>query len=94
MVQFFILLQNLSAFPILWFLTRKQFLEILNKNNPSKNWYLVSTLSMILVSLFVQVFNIPVSAVVSFDGAVVGVVLVYLIPVYMHWKCLYHDYSA
>lgn len=25
-VQFFILLQNLSAFPILWFLTRKQFL--------------------------------------------------------------------
>lgn len=46
-----------------------------------------------MVSLVVQVFNIPVSAVVSFDGAVVGFVLAYLIPVYMHWKCMYHEYT-
>jgi sodium-coupled neutral amino acid transporter 9 len=92
-VQSFILLQNLSAFPIIWFMTRKQFLEVLDKNHPSDRWHLASTVSIIVVSLAVQVFNIPVSAVVSFDGAVVGFVLVYLIPVYMHWKCMYHSYS-
>lgn len=54
---------------------------------------MASTISIIVISLVVQVFNIPVAAVVSFDGAIVGFVLVYLIPVYMHWKCLYHNYS-
>lgn len=45
------------------------------------------------MSLLVQVFSLNVAAVVSFDGAVIGFVLAYLIPVYMHLKCMYHTYT-
>lgn len=34
-------------------------------------------------------FNINVGIVISFDGAVCGFILVYIIPVYMHFKCYY-----
>jgi sodium-coupled neutral amino acid transporter 9 len=51
------------------------------------------TISLIIVSLLVQVLSLNVAAVVSFDGAVIGFVLAYLIPVYMHLKCLYHVYT-
>lgn len=92
-VQLCILLQNMSVFPILTFLTRQQFLEIINKTNPNQRLYYVFTVSLIFLALLVQMLNLNVAAVVSFDGAVVGFVLVYLIPVYMHWKCLYHSYT-
>lgn len=83
----------MSVFPILTFLTRQQFLEIIDKNKPSQKLYYVFTISLILLALLVQMLDLDVAAVVSFDGAVVGFVLVYLIPVYMHWKCLYHEYT-
>lgn len=92
-IQLCILIQNMSAFPILSFLTRKQFLEIFSKNQPSARLSLFFTMSLIIVSLIVQVLSLNVAAVVSFDGAVIGFVLAYLIPIYMHWKCMYHQYT-
>lgn len=39
--------------------------------------------------LIVQLFNINVGIVISFDGAVCGFLLVYVIPIYMHFQCYY-----
>lgn len=93
-VQAGVLLQNMSVFPVLSFLTRKQLLEIVDKNNPSPKVSLLFTISLILLSLLIHIFNINVTVVISFDGAIIGFVLVYLIPIYMHIKCVYHKYTS
>lgn len=33
--------------------------------------------------------DINVGVIISFDGAVCGFLLVYIIPIYMHFKCYY-----
>ena len=92
-IQTGILLQNMSVFPILSFLTRKQFLEIVDKNNNSPKVSLGFTISLILAALTIHILNVNVTIAISFDGAIIGFVLVYLIPICMHLKCVYHKYS-
>lgn len=93
LIQAGVLLQNMSVFPVLSFLTRKQFLELVDRNNPSPKASLGFTISLIALSLLIHIFNINVTVVISFDGAIIGFVLAYLIPVYMHLKCVYHNYT-
>lgn len=83
----------MSVFPVLSFLTRKQFLEIVDKNKPSPKVSLAFTISLIILSLVIHIFNINVTVVISFDGAIIGFVLAYLIPIYMHLYCVYHKFT-
>jgi sodium-coupled neutral amino acid transporter 9 len=43
-----------------------------------------------ILCLAIQILNIPVGVVISFDGAVCGFLLIYIIPIWLHLKCYYN----
>lgn len=51
------------------------------------------TIFFLLFSTLVGVLAIDVSAILSFDGAVVGFFMAYGIPIYIHLKCLFHKFT-
>ncbi|CAK74835.1 unnamed protein product (macronuclear) [Paramecium tetraurelia] len=83
------LVHLVAAFPIFPYISIYQILETFyHKEYPQKfQWGLKGV--FICSCLIVQLFNINVGIVISFDGAVCGFLLVYIIPVYMHFKCYY-----
>ena len=84
-----ILLQNVSVFPILNFLARSEFIELVNKKKYSKVLFVVFTIAQLIVSGMISILCIDVSIVLSFDGAIIGFFMGYGIPIFMHLTC-YH----
>ncbi|KAM3140772.1 hypothetical protein pb186bvf_007177 [Paramecium bursaria] len=85
-----ILIHLITAFPIFNFISKHQILEAIYPNGqyPPLIYWGFSAFLMI-VALTVQLFNIPVGNVIGFDGAVCGFLLIYIIPIFIHYQCYY-----
>lgn len=89
--MFLLFIQLSTVIPIICFFTRRQFYDLIYGPR--------YTLSDLQIHIFNQCYNficliitisvLPISSVISFTGAIGGFLLVYVIPVYVHIKCLY-----
>lgn len=81
-----ILIHLITAFPIFNFISKHQILEALYpKGDYPKLVYWGFSALLMIVALTVQLLNIPVGNVIGFDGAVCGFLLIYIIPIYIHY---------
>ena len=88
-VQFGIFIQNLTVLPILNFLARKDLLEMINSKKHSNKLFYIETIALLVLCGGVSILRVPISYILSFDGAIIGFFMAYGIPIYMHFKC-YH----
>lgn len=88
-VQFGIFVQNLSVMPILSFLTRKEFLEQFSDEEFKKKAFYGYNISMIFFCVILTFFEVDVTIVMSLNGAIVGFLMAYGIPIATHLVC-YH----
>lgn len=80
----------ITAFPIFNNISKYQILEVLYpKNEPSNTVFWGFSVLFMILCLLIQLLNIPVGVVISFDGAVCGFLLVYIVPIWLHLKCYY-----
>ena len=92
-IQLAILFQNFSVLPIIFFLTRKEAISLLNKPHLNKGFFKFFTALFIVSATLVGVLAIDVSIILSLDGAIFGFFIVYGIPVYIHLKCYHHKFT-
>lgn len=48
----------------------------------------------LIFSAIIAILAIDVSIILSLDGAVIGFFMGYGIPIYIHFKCLYHKFTS
>ena len=78
-----------TVYPIFCFLSKNQFFSLFSSKEKKIHWvfsFIYNSLYMAFGMICV-LFNINLSFIIGFSGAVFGFVLVYLIPVYFHLKC-------
>ena len=93
-IEFFIFSQLLSVSPLNWYIGRTQMLEVIFGNNPTpKIYFHLINLLFVLTSLAVDLLRVDVTFLISFNGAVCGYLMLYIIPIKLHLNCLYeiHD---
>ncbi|CAK62184.1 unnamed protein product (macronuclear) [Paramecium tetraurelia] len=89
-IESLFLVHLVTAFPIFNNISKYQILEVLyHKREPSKKVYWGFSVLFMILCLTTQILNIPVGLVISFDGAVCGFLLVYIVPISLHLKCYY-----
>ena len=91
-IEILLFLQLLSVEPILWYVARSQFFNLIYKNEavPQKYFILVNVIFS-ASCLLIQILNVDPTMIISLDGAICGFLLVYIIPIKMHLMCLYTD---
>ena len=91
-IEILLFLQLLSVEPILWYVCRSQFFNLVFKNEAVPNKYFFLSNAVFSAScLIIQMLNVDPTLIISLDGAICGFLLVYVIPIKMHLKCLYTD---
>lgn len=50
-------------------------------------------MTLLIASIFVSVFCIDVAIILSFDGAILGFLMGYGVPITMHLICLYKQFT-
>lgn len=89
-IEILLFLQLLSVEPILWYVARSQFFNLIYKNDSVPNTYFIlSNVVFAGVCLIIQIMNVDPTLIISLNGAVCGFLLVYIIPIKMHMTCLY-----
>lgn len=86
-----IFIQLTTVLPILNFFCRRQFFSLFfgtGKKITNKQFHLFNVAFNVICLLF-EIFVFPPSKVIGFTGALGGFLLIYIIPVYAHLKCLY-----
>lgn len=66
-------------------------IEVAKKLNLREVVYIVA---FILISYLVYVSGVHLQILISFNGAVVGYIYVVIIPIWIHFKCVYYDRSS
>lgn len=88
---FLIFIQLTTVSSILCLFTRRQFFDLFY--GPRKRLSIVQYHSFNLVynlgCLLVEILSVPIGTLIGFTGAVAGFFLVYVIPIFVHLKCLY-----
>lgn len=80
----------ITAFPLFCFVSRTQFLNLIFRKNEPKKWaILLYNVVFILSCCLINTLNISIGSIIGFTGAVVGFVIVYLLPILIHLKCIY-----
>ena len=94
-IEILLFMQLLSVVPILWYVCRSQFFNLIYGNDeiPFKYYVLANTVFAI-VSLIVQMLNVNPTLIISLNGGVIGYLLVYTVPIKLHLTCLYKDNVA
>jgi hypothetical protein len=46
------------------------------------------------VALLVYISGVEVETMISIDGAIVGFTYIIVIPVWIHFKCVFYDFSS
>jgi len=90
---FLIFTQLTTVIPILCFFTRRQFFELIygpKKRVPNLQFHIFNVFFNISC-LVVQLANLDISKIIGLTGALGGFLLIYIIPIYLHVKCLYWD---
>ena len=94
-IEILLFLQLLSVEPILWYVARSQFFNLIYKNEPiPSKYFMLSNIIFSATCLVVQIVNVDPTLIISLDGAICGFLLVYIIPIKMHLTCLYTDPHA
>lgn len=92
-IEVLLFLQLISVIPIIWYITRSQFFALIYKNDkvPEKYFILANTFFS-LVCLIIQMLDVDPTLVISLNGGVIGYLLVYVVPIKLHLKCLYSEH--
>ncbi|KAM3136657.1 hypothetical protein pb186bvf_011293 [Paramecium bursaria] len=87
-LQILITLQLSLAFPVIQFVTRARFFELLYPQGmpKSRKQEIMFSIIFSLSCLVTQMLNANLAFVISFTGAIIGLFLVYLIPTMMEFK--------
>ena len=94
-IEILLFMQLLSVEPILWYVARSQFFNLIYKNEPvPEKYFVLSNVVFSATCLIIQILNVDPTMIISLDGAICGFLLVYIIPIRMHLKCLYTDPNA
>ena len=82
--------QLITVLPVINNVVRNQFFFLVfgEGKNPPKFAFITFNIIFILSLLVVQIFNISPSAVMSYGGALIGFVIIYLLPVTIHLKSI------
>jgi len=93
---FLIFSQLTTVIPVLCFFTRRQMFEMVDgpKKPISKTKYHLFNIFYNVSCLGFQLPNLSLSKIIGFTGAVGGFLLIYIIPIYIHLKCLYFNNSG
>ena len=91
-IEILLFFQLLSVEPILWYVARSQFFNLIYKNEPvPEKYFYLSNVIFSASCLIIQILNVDPTLIMSLDGAICGFLLVYIIPIKMHLTCLYAD---
>lgn len=85
--------QLTTVIPILCFFTRRQMFDLFygpKKKIPAWQFHLFN-IAYALSCLVVEIFVLDINKIVGFTGAVGGFLLIYIIPIYLHIKCVYYQ---
>jgi len=88
---FLIFTQLTTVIPVLCFFSRRQFFELIYgpKVRISRRNFHIFNVFFNLSCLAVEISGYSISKIIGVTGAVGGFLLVYIIPIYIHLKCLY-----
>jgi len=79
-----------TSLPILAYLSRTQFMQLFyNYDKIPTSWSFLFNVITAVVCVIFGIFNVSPTVVISITGAVVGFLLIYIIPIFLHMKCLY-----
>jgi uncharacterized membrane protein SpoIIM required for sporulation len=93
LIQLVISFQNFSVLPISMFLTRSEFLRMAARPKKREQLFDRFTYVYLTVAFLVTITGMDVTIILSLNGAIVGFFISYAIPIYIHFKCLFHKYS-
>lgn len=86
-----IFIQLSTVIPILCFFTRRQFFDLIygpKKRIPNAHFHLFNFFYNISC-LVVEIFGWDINMIIGLSGAIGGFLLIYIIPIYLHMKCIY-----
>ena len=89
-----VFIQILTVLPIFNFYNRRQFFSIIlgsDKEEKSKKKIMIFNIGFYLFCLGCEMLVIDPSIIISYTGSIFGLLLVYVIPVLCHLKCLYFN---
>lgn len=90
LIEILLFLQLISVMPILYYIFRSQFFNLIYKNEPAPAKYIMLVnVIFSIVCLIVQMLNVDPTLVISLNGSVIGYLLVYAVPIKIHLSCLY-----
>ena len=89
---FMIIIQLTSVLPVLCYFNRRQFYGLIgmNQDNLSNTQFYVFNNIYNLSCLAWEIFAFDPSKFISVIGALGGFTLIYVIPIFLHLKCLYY----
>ena len=85
------LIQLTSVMPILLFFSKRQFFALFSVSDEDLTAYQNTTFNIIfnLSCLAFEIFVFTPSKVISLTGTIAGLLLIYIIPIFTHMKCVY-----
>ncbi|KAM3144041.1 hypothetical protein pb186bvf_003805 [Paramecium bursaria] len=93
-IQALLFLQLTIVYPVLLFITRSQFLNLFYElDRAPYSVFMIATFVYSISCLFIQMFEVDLTLIISLCGAVIGFMHEYLIPITLHLTCLYRDRS-
>ena len=94
LVQMGILFQNFTFLPICLFITRNEFITLVGKPKLREVLFDKFTWVFLIFASFIAICAIDVSVILSLNGAVIGFFMGYGIPIYIHFRCMFHKYTV
>jgi sodium-coupled neutral amino acid transporter 9 len=88
-----IFVQLTTVIPIICFFTRRQFFDLFygHKHQIPELQFHIFNIIFNISCLIVEIFVLNINQIVGFTGAVGGFLLIYIIPIYLHMKCVYYN---
>ncbi len=94
-IEILLFLQLMSVLPVLWYVARSQFFNLLLKTEKVPNkYFFLCNFFFSLVCLGIQMVNVDPTLVISLNGAICCYFLLYMIPIALHLKCLYGEKNS
>jgi len=94
-IEVFYFLKLVTVYPLFCFVSKSQFLSVFSKNiekDVKENehfWIkLLYNTTYIGISMICVIYNVNITLIMGFTGAVIGFILAYVFPIAIHLKCL------
>jgi len=89
LIEIIYLSHLLTAFPIVNYLARSQILKfILGRENIPNIYKDFFNLGILSICLIFGLLNVNPDIVIAIDGAIMGLFIIYVVPIKLHFKCL------